>query len=152
MKSQIQSVLITRFTVGVAAIASLLGLSSCGASTQDSPVEYGTPHATFEIKARVIGDDGKPIAGLSVDLLEAQDSRRVSVSGSTNTDGAVTVEDTAFPVEERLLDIRDIDEDANGDWQDQRVTVRFARNDFKNGHSWFKGKATKEIKVTMVKR
>lgn len=105
-------------------VVTMLGFESCG---DDNPfgggdiVEYGTPHATYRVVGTVTDENGKPIEGIKVKMIEDYTYYEGGEviekgEGQTNSKGNYSTEESVFG---RLADYEKvvfIDEDgeANG--------------------------------------
>lgn len=80
---------------------------------EDMVCEYGVPHATFEVKGKVVDADGNPIAGIEVYGEDIHEHMRAKTT--TSEDGTFTlVQPEWFPAEEVDVCFEDVDGEANG--------------------------------------
>lgn len=78
-------------------LLSLLGMAAgCSSNDKLIPVEYGCPHADYEIKGRVTDPDGNPIRAIEI----TTDELPVAYSSAT---GDYRLKGTAFPGDMRIL-------------------------------------------------
>ena len=130
----------------LAGLLSLLGFSSCG----DADLEYGTPHATYEIKGKVTDEAGKPIPDVHVQC--STEYTRENSHGydripavRTSSDGTYLSRFGEFPTSSIRVVVTDVDGEANGSFQPDSVDIIITQKDYKkpSGH-WDEGTATKE--------
>ena len=77
-------------------LLSLLGMAAgCSSNDKLIPVEYGCPHADYEIKGRVTDPDGNPIRAIEI----TTDELPVAYSSAT---GDYRLKGTAFPGDMRI--------------------------------------------------
>jgi putative lipoprotein (rSAM/lipoprotein system) len=140
--------LLRKYNTLLSYLISILGFgAACSISSCEygSPiVEYGTPHATFKVVGKVRSD--------------ATDSNlphiRVVMRDDTNfTDeqGNYHVESIDFPDDQTfLVEFKDIDGEANGEYQPLDTLVEFVDPEFSGGSgAWDKGKTEKELNVKL---
>jgi putative lipoprotein (rSAM/lipoprotein system) len=77
--------------------------------------EYGTPYATYEIKGKVTDENGNPIKGIAVSC-EDLDSDKIY----TDEAGTFTLSAAGFPRAVINVSFRDVDEDENGGWYEDK--------------------------------
>ena len=131
----------------LAGLLTLLGFSSC-----TEAAEYGTPHATYEFKGKVTDVENNPIQGIKVEF-EGEDmfAAEGKPTATTASDGAFEVTMTGWPVDLVKLYAMDVDGEANGLYKKDSVVVTIKDEDFKKGKSWYRGKVSKEVTITMKK-
>lgn len=130
----------------LAFILSLLGIggactfSCCAYGT---PVEYGTPHATFKVYGKVTSEDNTEIPNARVVLQED--------TAYTNENGNYNVQVIEFPSnQDFLIEFMDIDGNTNGAYQSKDTIVSFQDPVFENGENpWYSGETSKEIDIKL---
>lgn len=131
-------------------------------------VMYGVPQMDFEVKGRVTDEQGKPIKGMQVILVNqtvdispeyfqednpyVQDYIR-NYSDTTNAEGRFETQTRDVPVETQRVLVRDIDGNKNGHYENQMIEVKFTSEDqTEQGSKWYQGKRSKEVNITMEKK
>ena len=131
-------------------------------------VMYGVPTMDFVVKGRVIDEQGKPVKGMQVILVNqtvdiapdhmdednpfVQDYIEHS-SDTTDAEGVFECHVKDVPVEFQRVIIRDVDGDKNGRYKDQMVEVSFAEAEQTAGRKgWYFGKRTKDVDITVSKK
>ena len=132
----------------IAFILSVLGIGSTGifngCSISDTPVEYGTPSATFIVKGKVANETG--INGIKVKM--SYDSTY------TNESGRYEIEVIDFPMDQEFqIQFEDIDGEANNEYQKLDTVVAFVDPEFDGGDgSWYSGETTTEFDVKLKEK
>lgn len=135
----------------LAGLLTLLGFS-LAACDKGGTCEYGTPYADYEIKGKVVDNQGYPIANIQIEISDS-----IPESGwmqkdtlYTDSDGKFQWKRGDFPGSTFQLISRDIDEEDNGG---QFVTktsfVSFRNANFKGGGTWYEGAASLETEITL---
>ena len=170
-------------------VMGLFGLTACHtskeASAQEPPVKdgedaveqpaprgdgalmYGVPTMDFVLKGRVINEQGKPVKGMQVILVNQtvdiapdhmdEDNEFVQdyirkASDTTDAQGLFECQVKDVPVDYQRVIIRDIDGDKNGRYKDQMVDVSFAEADqTAERKGWYMGKRTVDVDITVSK-
>lgn len=164
----------------------LLGLSGChttkeatkptldvtanDAPAQSSPrnemaVMYGVPTMDFVVKGKVVNEQGKPVSGMQVILVNQtvdispesmqEDNPFVkdyiaNASDTTDAEGNFQCKTRDVPVENQRVIVRDIDGDHNGKYGDQMLNVTFTPDDqTKEANGWYRGTRQKEMNITV---
>lgn len=134
----------------LAGLLSFLGFSGCDIVGR---VEYGTPHAEYEVKGTITDEAGKAISDVQVDLAQRMEEYRYIKLGSpsiTNKAGHYAVSADTFPGEELALIVTDTDGEANGSYATDTIAVRFEKKDYyKKGKGWFQGAARKKVDIKL---
>ena len=108
------------------------GLSSC-----DIRAEYGTPHVSFQLSARVIDEEGNPIQGIRVRTSEGQEFDYNT--GYSDYQGIINAEAVIWPGSQYEVTFDDIDGDLNGGEFESR-TVETAAHQIDSGEgAWYGG-------------
>lgn len=130
------------FNALITGILAILGF----AATCEPRVEYGSPSAEFIVNGKVTA------AGTEVPIKNI----RVTMQGDTaytNDDGRYEVSDRwGFPTNQ-TYDIRfqDIDNEANGEYQDLDTIVEFIDPVFTGGDgNWYEGETSREFDVKLT--
>lgn len=160
----------------------VLGLSSChstkdvakteggDAAEQPAPrneiaLMYGVPTMDFVVKGRVIDQQGKPVEGMQVVLLNSsiditpdnmmEDNKNVrsylnDVADTTNVNGEFQTSVKDVPMEKQRLIVRDIDGSKNGVVKDQMVELEFTEADqVAKREGWYQGSRVKDVDITV---
>ncbi|WP_455638147.1 radical SAM-associated putative lipoprotein [Parabacteroides sp.] len=140
----------------LAGLLTLLGFSitSCG-----SDDEYGSPYATYEIKGKVVSEEGSPIPYIQVVLPApdaAEDYSMYIYRDTLLTDNSgefyTKLGDHSFGIVTTIkIATKDIDGEANGGLFEEKMTeVAFKKEDMKGADgNWYYGHAQKEVTITM---
>ena len=131
--------ILTGINAMIALLLGILGLNGCG----NSPVEYGTPHATFEAVGTVTDDENKPIENIQVTVKDRYrpnlDNRMILPDVYTANDGAYIVGpyNDFFPTDS--VDI--IVTDTSGIYASDSVSVKvdYDQSKVTKGDNWNKG-------------
>lgn len=118
---------------------------------QESPAEYGMPHATYKVIGQVSSEDGTPIPGIEVLMtLYNQDD---FMKGTTDNQGKVEIVLDAWPNETQAsVEFKDVDGEANGGlFQSEKAIVTFQKEAEGQGH-WYEGTFSAEVKVKLKKQ
>lgn len=143
----------------LAGLLSLLGFS-LAACDKMSTEEYGCPHATFEIKGKVINEQGKAIPNIQVvipDPFAEEEDYFVYRDTLTTNSGGIFNAQLGFPYFGRdaifKVKTEDIDGEANsGLFEEKTTEVAFKESDLKGASgNWNQGSARKEVTITMKK-
>lgn len=142
----------------LSALLVLLGFSSCGNEPGDTPCEYGTPYATYEVKGKVVNKTTKtPVANIQVKLSlnrEGASNNLPTQSGQSTGAGEFTVSSIGFPTVDvdYKLTVTDVDGPANGGTF-KAATTDVSFKDIKpvGGEHWNAGKATQTITIELEK-
>jgi putative lipoprotein (rSAM/lipoprotein system) len=106
--------------------------------------EYGVPSAEFKVKG-IVKDlsSGAVVKGIQV----AMDYDTVKVS----PDGSYTVKARRFPEDQDFtLRFRDVDGEANGEYQDLDTLVKFKNPVFKGGDGhWYEGSTETTLDINL---
>lgn len=140
----------------LAGLITLLGFSCSNDLDNDDDLlcEYGTPHATYEIKGKVTDRQNNPIPNIQIELRDSVPSRGWAQSDTiyTNNEGEFTWEIGEFPGMTFKLTAIDTDDESNGGLFARDTSfVSFRDAEFVGGDHWFRGSATKETKIILDK-
>jgi putative lipoprotein (rSAM/lipoprotein system) len=137
------------FNFVLSGLFALLGFSGCEG---ESPVEYGSPNATFIINGNISSEKtDEPVENIKIVMVKENfygiDSTFTDNSGLFEVkDGSGFPEDSEF-----LIKIRDIDGDSNGAFEDLDTTVVFEDSEFEGGDgNWFYGLTSKEFNIKLT--
>ena len=128
-------------------------------------VMYGVPTMNFVVKGKVVNEQGKPVPGMQVILLNRnvditpdnmhEDNAYVQhylqrSSDTTDADGKYLVKTTDTPAEKELMIVRDIDGNENGTYKDQMFEVQFDdAKETRERSGWDMGTREKTLDVTV---
>lgn len=82
------------------------GAVACEEVNSDVAGEYGVPHVTFSLKARVVDEVGEPIEGIKVSANW--------IEGYTNHDGEININGSVFTGSQYRVTFEDVDGEENG--------------------------------------
>jgi len=148
----------------IIALITIIGsLTSC--DIFNPPVEYGVPHADYEIKGTVTDSiTSTPVQHVRVTvtqnhLFTRHDSALVHIDTlavrETDSAGNYDIQFQTFPLEELTFKVKadDIEGTANGgDFTSQQKDVLFKQSDLSGGKGWYDGKAVKIIDIKLKKK
>ena len=127
----------------------LLGFNSC---QKDDPVdEYGVPSAKYRVKGKIVskGTPNTPIKDIRVVMINnVEENEYEYVRGDTtytNSNGTFDITREDFPQNKFKIKIDDVDEDANGSFDNQTIIIDFENENYTGGNSWYKGEASIEM-------
>ena len=140
----------------LAGLLALLGFSvaelGCGR------VEYGMPHADFEVKGKVVDSESKdPIEGIKVFVKHEgyQDNYYEVMSAETNTAGEYSMRDKQWMYgygSTLKVITEDIDGESNGGkFAIQTKEIELKKSDFTGGNGWYDGQAEKTVDFELKK-
>lgn len=147
-----------RFTNRVLSmLLTLLGVASCeGFGGGDTPLEYGTPVASYQVKGKVVdAETGLPIEGMRVKAgcVYRGDGRSWLTHYpeilTSDKQGAFEKKVVDFPSNTFRLIWEDVDGPANGAYVKDSVDVKV--DQFVGGQGWNKGEATVEATLKVKK-
>ena len=129
---------------------------------------YGGPTLEFRVKGKVLNQQGKPVKGIQVMLLDRhfgdetpnavnEDNPYVQQyvkenADTTAADGSFDVRVTDRPTEYMRVFVRDVDGPSNGNYQNDVINVEFSENEIRaRGEGWNRGVAEKENMTIKIK-
>jgi putative lipoprotein (rSAM/lipoprotein system) len=132
------------------------GMFSACDNVEDMPVEYGMPHADFELKGTVTDKaTSQPIQNIRVVRPFGYEDIYGGIPGDTiytDEDGKYVFAFVGFPSEKYQLKFEDIDGEENGGlFQTKEIEGEFTQADLVekgNGH-WYEGKYVKTQDVAL---
>ena len=108
-----------------------------------SPMEYGTPHATFKVTGKVTDQQNSGI----------QNIRVVFPYDTVFTDvqGKYSVKTVDFPTDQSIpIQFKDIDNAQNGEFKQLDTTAKFENPQFTGGDGhWYKGQTEIELNIKL---
>lgn len=138
-------------------LLALLGLSATGCII---PCMYGTPHADWTVKGKVVDENGAGVSGLQVILGNRYENTAQVIYDenywpldtlTTGSDGTYNVEQNGFPINQLQVDIKDIDGEAGGgEFADVTLIVKDFQ--FEDGKGWYSGHAEINVPDIIVKK
>lgn len=137
----------------LAGLLSLLGFSLAACDKMGS-AEYGSPHADYEIKGKVVNNQGSPIPDIQIEVSDSIPESGWMYRDTIYTDanGQFEWKRGEFPRMTFQLISRDIDEEENGGQFVPKTTfVSFKNADYRGGGTWYEGVATLETEITLDK-
>ena len=134
----------------------------------DGALMYGVPTMDFVVKGRVINEQGKPVKGMQVILVNQkidispdhmdEDNPYVQdyirhASDTTNEQGVFECHVTDVPVDVQRVIVRDVDGKKNGSYVDQMVDIEFTEADQTGERrGWYMGRRVKDVDITVSKK
>lgn len=134
----------------------LLGFSTC--DSEPGAAMYGTPHADFTIKGKVVNQENMPIPDIEIKCLVEHhgDNRHwfdTIPAVSTDPAGVFHCQFEEFPTDKLRIIATDIDGPQNGSYEKDSTNLTLSSDDYKgNTGSWFKGSVEKEIKFNLKRK
>ena len=129
-----------------------LGFSACNKDNdEDMILMYGTPTASYSIKAKVLDSKQKPITEIKVkaSIVLSDDVHFPIDSVYTNTAGEALFEFGGL-YQKIKIECEDVDGDVNGNFESKTAIIKFENSDFKDADgAWYRGKVEKDITVEM---
>lgn len=128
-----------------------------------TPLMYGVPTINFKVKGKVVDENGKPVKGMQVVLLNGDiDETNLQEANpnylqqyferagdTTQADGSFKVETRDRPRNHQHILVRDIDGKKHGEYKEDVVPVKFDMSKSSNNRT---GTVEEEITVTVVKK
>ncbi|WP_075558915.1 radical SAM-associated putative lipoprotein [Parabacteroides timonensis] len=139
----------------LAGLLTLLGFSCSNDLDNDDDLvcEYGTPHANYEIKGKVVDRQNNPIPNVQIELRDSVPSRGWAHTDTLYTDnaGEFVWKTGEFPGKTFKLMATDIDDESNGGlFAADTSFVSFRDAEFVGGDDrWFSGSAIKDMKIIL---
>lgn len=133
----------------LAGLLSFLGFSGCDIIGR---VEYGTPHAEYEVKGTITNEAGKNIPDIQVKLAQGKRGGYIESGITVKTDemGHYSASVTTFPGKDFVMIVTDTDGETNGSYASDTIAVRFEEKDYyKKGKGWFEGAARKKVDIKL---
>ena len=126
-----------------------VGAVSCDNGWDDVVAEYGCPHMNFSLKARVIDEEGNPIAGI-----EVQTKGHDFYSGNfSDAKGNIDVTNNMFPNPNLEIVFTDVDGEENGgEFETLKLNISDKVEKVKEGDGhWYQGDYAADLgDVTMT--
>lgn len=131
-----------------------LGFSSCDST--ESPVEYGTPSASFKVVGKVIDSKtGAPVENLRAGLVELRIEGRDTLERgglqwvATDKTGQFALKEITFPLDTVRFRLKL--EDNSGLYREKVQTVVFIRPKYTDGRGpWYRGETAREVEDIAV--
>ncbi len=138
------------FLLSILGIGGACTFSGC---EYGSPVEYGSPHATFKVHGKVSNENDAAIPGIRVRLW-MDEGKYYADSAFTNSEGLYNVQIDDFPEEQNYeMEVDDIDGESNGSFNSLDTIVSFVNPEFENGgDSWYSGETSKEFNIKLKEK
>ena len=133
----------------LAGLLSFLGFSGCDIIGR---VEYGTPHAEYEVKGTITNEAGKNIPDIQVKLAQGKRGGYIESGITVKTDemGHYSASVTTFPGKDFVMIVTDTDGETNGSYASDTIAVRFEEKDYyKKSKGWFEGAARKKVDIKL---
>ena len=143
------------FNRAISVLFSLVGIgvvTTFSGCEYGSPVEYGTPSATYTFFGTVTNANNDSIPGIKVTSIDSSFYERPgTISVFTNHAGYYKCSFTSYPSEDiYTLKFTDVDSSLNGEYQDFDTVIDLTKAKFVNGDgSWYKGVKEKELNIVL---
>jgi putative lipoprotein (rSAM/lipoprotein system) len=141
--------LIKIFDKIIIALLAFVGITACS----DSLVEYGSPHADYEIKGTITNrQNSSPIKNIRV---VNQRDTYYNDTVYTDNDGKYYFSINDYNLVNSVnLKAEDIDGEENGgDFETKEVDITFTNADkIANGSGWYQGKFSKTQNIELIKK
>ena len=127
----------------------LLGLTSCD---HFGMAEYGTPHVSFSLKARVVDEAGNPIQGIEVRTEEG--ARFEYNTGFSDYEGNIDAYGGYFwpGVQNQKMQFIDVDGEANGgEFETLTVQIENLTQTEEGDGNWYNGAYTADMGTVTMK-
>ena len=127
----------------------LLGFTSC---EHFGAVDYGVPHVSFEVKARVVDEAGKPIQGIEV---RTEDGGQFEYNtGFSDYQGYINAVGGFWTgTEHGNVQFIDIDGEANGgEFETLTVELKNVTQTEEGSGSWYDGAYTADLGTVTMKQ
>lgn len=120
------------------------------------PVMYGSPSTTYEVKGKVLDNEGNPINGIKIALQDdATDPNPYEIAESQSLEnGDYTIRNTTFPTNKLYLSVEDIDGEANGgEFEEQTIELDFSKVEATGDKgAWYEGTKSLEKQIVMQEK
>lgn len=132
-----------KFIAFLLSVIGIGGACSFGGCAYGTPVEYGTPTATYKVIGKVSTEEDSKIKGIRVIMRND--------TAHTDVDGKFQVQTVDFPTDVDFdIEFDDIDGALNGSFQSLDTIVSFVNPEFENGDGhWYQGETSKEFNVKL---
>lgn len=132
-------------------LISLLGFSVAACDKHDDSHgfanEYGTPHATYKIKGKVVDETQQPLNHIEMTVVYGQ------YKFYTDSLGQYQAEVHAFPRDSLTIIATDIDGEANGgEFEPAMKRVGVNPEELQGGSGWNQGSVTKEVNFELKRK
>ena len=125
-------------------LLALLGVVGCD-SISSQRVEYGVPHVTFKLSARVVDSEGNPIKGI-VAAPEGEPTGFYRDSGISNNDGVIDAFGSMWPGSQNVIIFQDVDGELNGgEFETLRLDITSLVEKESDGERWCEGNYKAEL-------
>lgn len=112
-------------------------------------VEYGTPHADFSVKTKVIDEEGKAIEGIQVALKSSLGEEPIAVDKTCKGGEALLRDDWPHRGEMKVV-ATDVDGEEHGRFAADSVSFVVKDKDYgKPRGRWYMGKFYKEVTIKL---
>lgn len=120
------------------------------------PVMYGSPSTTYEVKGKVLDNEGNPINGIKIALQDdATDPNPYEIAESQSLEnGDYKISNTTFPRSKLYLSVEDIDGAANGgEFEEQTIELDFSKVEATGDKGeWHYGTKSLEKQIVMQEK
>ncbi|MBR1798511.1 MAG: radical SAM-associated putative lipoprotein [Bacteroidales bacterium] len=130
---------------------------------------YGVPTMDYRVRGKVIDENGKPVSGVKLNMLEPGieatadtvygDQENVkkylqNTSVTSDEDGRFEVSFQGVPQEEVRVLARDVDGSANGQFKNQLLNIKVDESsvDKKEAKGWNRGSFKKEVTIKLERK
>lgn len=120
------------------------------------PVMYGSPSATYEVKGKVLDNEGNPINGIKIVLQDdATDPNPYEIAESQSLEnGDYKIRNTILPRSKLYLSVEDIDGTENGgEFEEQTIELDFSKVEATGDKgAWYEGTKSLEKHIVMQEK
>ena len=120
------------------------------------PVMYGSPSTTYEVKGKVLDNEGNPINGIKIVLQDdATDPNPYEIAESQSLEnGDYKIRNTTFPRSKLYLSVEDVDGTANGgEFEEQTIELDFSKVEATGDKDeWYNGTKSLEKQIVMQEK
>lgn len=120
------------------------------------PVMYGSPSTTYEVKGKVLDNEGNPINGIKIVLQDdATDPNPYEIAESQSLEnGDYKIRNTTFPTNKLYLSVEDVDGTANGgEFEEQTIELDFSKVEATGDKgAWYEGTKSLEKQIVMQEK
>jgi putative lipoprotein (rSAM/lipoprotein system) len=144
------------YRILITALLALLGFSCGNSRIEESPVEYGTPRATYKAKGVVVSeaDESFHIEGIQT-VLKGDAFHWTPPAAYTNSDGSFSLSGNGFPMSNQKLYVQliDVDGEENGGlFAEMEVEADYKDVPFTGGDGhWYSGQAEVDLGTIKMK-
>ncbi len=136
----------------IAGLLALIGFAGCDGGFGADP-EYGSPHADYDIKGRVVNEAGEGVPDIEITVNVDTQTQKYPLGGvTTDTSGNYEIGGEWMTVSGLTVTAEDVDgEDNGGEFAAEERKFELKTDDFVGGDGhWYDGKVTKTVDFTLT--